>query len=102
MPPCTFQPGRGGERCRDAARVTPAMHGRLREGVHLVCYGAPFAATLGRRRPMIATPDLSHLTRRDYLQVYEPAEDTFCLLDALEQDADRLRVAQPRLVVEIG
>lgn len=51
---------------------------------------------------MIPTPDVSHLSKRDFLQVYEPAEDTFCLLDALEQDADQLRDAQPRLVVEIG
>ncbi|UZJ56858.1 hypothetical protein CBS101457_006178 [Exobasidium rhododendri] len=51
---------------------------------------------------MIPTPDLSHLTKEDYLRVYEPAEDTFCLLDALEQDADLLRHAQPRLIVEIG
>jgi release factor glutamine methyltransferase len=51
---------------------------------------------------MIPTPDLSHLSKDDFLKVYEPAEDTFCLLDALEQDADRLRQAKPRLVVEIG
>ena len=51
---------------------------------------------------MIPTPDLSHLTKEDYSRVYEPAEDTFCLLDALEQDAEEIKRDQPRLIVEIG
>ncbi|PWN32864.1 S-adenosyl-L-methionine-dependent methyltransferase [Meira miltonrushii] len=52
---------------------------------------------------MIPTPDVSHLTSLPYLNhVYEPAEDTFALLDALEQDADKLQNQNPRLVVEIG
>lgn len=51
---------------------------------------------------MISTPDTSHLSKEDFVHVYEPAEDTFCLLDALEQDADLLRRAKPRLVIEIG
>lgn len=51
---------------------------------------------------MIATPDVSHLRRQDWQHVYEPAEDTFALLDALEQDAAALCEAAPRLVVEIG
>ncbi|TCD62043.1 S-adenosylmethionine-dependent methyltransferase [Steccherinum ochraceum] len=51
---------------------------------------------------MIPTPDLSHLTRDDYDRVYEPAEDTFILLDALEEDAEELRALRPRLSLEIG
>ncbi|CAO1625861.1 unnamed protein product [Parajaminaea phylloscopi] len=57
---------------------------------------------------MIPTPSLSHLSRDDFLNVYEPAEDTFILLDALEQDAAELQGTdgrhrhRPRLVVEIG
>lgn len=52
---------------------------------------------------MIPTPDVGHVTRLPYLNhVYEPAEDTFALLDALEQDADIIRNQDPRLVVEIG
>ncbi|PIL30952.1 hypothetical protein GSI_07121 [Ganoderma sinense ZZ0214-1] len=51
---------------------------------------------------MIPTPDLSHLKAEDYKHVYEPAEDTFILLDALEEDADALRDLQPRVCLEIG
>lgn len=54
---------------------------------------------------MIATPDLTHLTKADYVKVYEPAEDSFILLDALEEDAEALRHnAQcfATLCVEIG
>jgi len=34
--------------------------------------------------------------------VYEPAEDTFILLDALEKDAGILQELKPRLCVEVG
>ncbi|KAF8213475.1 S-adenosyl-L-methionine-dependent methyltransferase [Mycena galopus ATCC 62051] len=51
---------------------------------------------------MIPTPDLSHLRPEDYEHVYEPAEDTFILLDALEQDAEQLKRIRPQISLEIG
>ena len=52
---------------------------------------------------MLPTPDLTHLGEEDYEHVYEPAEDSFALLDALQNDRSMLRslFACP-LVVEIG
>ncbi|KAJ7169500.1 S-adenosyl-L-methionine-dependent methyltransferase [Mycena filopes] len=51
---------------------------------------------------MIPTPDLTHLRPDDYEHVYEPAEDTFILLDALEQDAEQLTSLNPSVSLEIG
>ncbi|KAJ7756480.1 S-adenosyl-L-methionine-dependent methyltransferase [Mycena maculata] len=51
---------------------------------------------------MIPTPDLSHLRPGDYEHIYEPAEDTFILLDALEQDAEELTTMGPLISLEIG
>ncbi|KAI6159583.1 S-adenosyl-L-methionine-dependent methyltransferase [Pisolithus thermaeus] len=51
---------------------------------------------------MIPTPDFSHLTDKDKLYVYDPAEDTFLFLDALEQDAEDLKSQKPLICLEIG
>ena len=70
---------------------------------------------------MLPTPDLSHLSSKDYELIYEPAgeiqtlitrwiithiftisEDTFLLLDALEKDAEALRAIKPTVCLEIG
>ncbi|GAA6054344.1 hypothetical protein JCM3770_003327 [Rhodotorula araucariae] len=49
---------------------------------------------------MIPTPSTSHLSAMDFESVYEPAEDTFILLDALEQDAALLKGS--RVCLEVG
>ncbi|GAA5817642.1 hypothetical protein MFLAVUS_011193 [Mucor flavus] len=51
---------------------------------------------------MIPTPDLSHIKKQDYDRVYEPAEDTFLLLDALEEDEKLIQSLKPRICLEIG
>ncbi|KAL7751123.1 S-adenosylmethionine-dependent methyltransferase [Sorochytrium milnesiophthora] len=54
---------------------------------------------------MLPTPDLSHIKSADYDQVYEPAEDTFLLMDALESDWAWLRARlgdNAQVCLEVG
>lgn len=48
------------------------------------------------------TPSTSHITAAEFEDVYEPAEDSFLLLDALEKDMDVIRSRQPLVCVELG
>lgn len=48
------------------------------------------------------TPYLTHITSDDFKYVYEPAEDSFLLLDALEADLSKLQSQQPAICTEIG
>ncbi|TPX69026.1 hypothetical protein SpCBS45565_g02710 [Spizellomyces sp. 'palustris'] len=51
---------------------------------------------------MHPTPSLSHLKPADYQHVYEPAEDTFLFLDALEADVKFITSRSPMVSLEIG
>eukprot|EP01094_Clydonella_sp_ATCC50884_P026081 TRINITY_DN7040_c0_g1_i1.p2 TRINITY_DN7040_c0_g1~~TRINITY_DN7040_c0_g1_i1.p2 ORF type:complete len:284 (-),score=64.24 TRINITY_DN7040_c0_g1_i1:1639-2490(-) len=50
----------------------------------------------------LPTPELGHITSQDFDKVYEPAQDTFLLLDALQDEAEVLREARPFVCLEIG
>ncbi|XP_063073993.1 methyltransferase N6AMT1 [Engraulis encrasicolus] len=48
------------------------------------------------------TPLFGHVGRGPFADVYEPAEDSFLLLDALEKDAERLQRLRPTFCLEVG
>lgn len=48
------------------------------------------------------TPIISHISSEDFLDIYEPAEDSFVLLDALEKDIEFLQKLKPKICCEIG
>eukprot|EP00794_Sanderia_malayensis_P015120 gene15120-16676_t len=50
----------------------------------------------------IKTPDYSHLKNKCFEDVYEPAEDSFLMMDALESKIDCIKKRRPVLCLEIG
>ncbi|KAL8274690.1 hypothetical protein Esti_001405 [Eimeria stiedai] len=50
----------------------------------------------------VPTPLTSHLGDEQFKDVYEPSEDSFLLMDALQQDADTLKLLEPKTVLEMG
>ena len=53
-------------------------------------------------KPKLPTPDLDHLPHEIFDKIYEPREDTFLLLDALEKDEEKIKSMDPKICMEIG
>ncbi|XP_023240130.1 hemK methyltransferase family member 2-like isoform X4 [Centruroides sculpturatus] len=50
----------------------------------------------------LETPDWSNVPTWMFNHVYEPAEDTFLLLDAIEHDLDKIKNLNPVICLEVG
>jgi release factor glutamine methyltransferase len=64
------------------------------------------AEELARKEPIASVPSLDHLTYKDFEFVYEPAADTFLLLDALQYELVEKAIfggrKDPAIALEIG
>lgn len=48
-------------------------------------------------------PDISHLSSKDFKNIYEPDTDTWIFVDSLEQEMDYIcKTVKPNICVEIG
>lgn len=66
-------------------------------------YSAVVVVGTTAARQDMSLPSLDHFHFREYDHFYEPAEDTYLLIDALRADADFLRDSvRPSLCLEIG
>ena len=45
---------------------------------------------------------VDHFTSKDFQDVYEPAEDTYLFIDALQSEESYLKQLKPTFCVEIG
>ena len=45
---------------------------------------------------------MSHLSSRDFLSVYEPADDSYLMMSALDREHDFLHALAPNVCLEIG
>ncbi|CAN0253608.1 unnamed protein product [Pylaiella littoralis] len=94
---------------REEARLNKTSHLPIGEKVHTERRKARRGACTNARGPercvvqKMSLPSLDHFNFREYEHFYEPAEDTYLLIDALQADADVLRDSvRPSLCLEIG